>query len=48
MISVEDVSAILREPDREKREGMIDALSEEEAKYILKCYANFLNRWDDK
>lgn len=48
MISVEDVAAIFREPDREKREAMIEALSEEEAKYILKCYANFLNRWDEK
>lgn len=48
MISAEDVSAIFREPNREKREEMIDALSEEQAKYILKCYANFLNRWDDK
>lgn len=48
MISAEELSAIFHEPDQEKREAMIDALSEEQAKYILKCYANFLNRWDDK
>lgn len=48
MITAEEVSAIFREPDQEKREAMIDALSEEQAKYILKCYANFLNRWEEK
>lgn len=48
MITAEELSAIFHEPDQEKREAMIDALSEEQAKYILKCYANFLNRWDEK
>jgi len=47
MISPEEVRAILQEADREKREAMIDTLSEEDAKYFIKCYANFLNRWDD-
>lgn len=48
MISSENLVAIFREPDPEKRGEMIDSLPEEEAKYILKCYANFLDRWDDK
>lgn len=48
MISAEEVSAIFHEPDQDKRNAMIEALSEEQAKYILKCYANFLNRWDYK
>ena len=47
MISPEEVRAILQEADREKREAMIDTFSEEDAKYFIKCYANFLNRWDD-
>lgn len=47
MISPEEVRAILQETDREKREAMIDALSEEEAKDIIKAYANFLRRWDE-
>lgn len=47
MISPEEVQAILQETNREKREAMVDALSEEEAKYIIKAYANFLRRWDD-
>lgn len=44
MISGEEFYAMLHEPDQEKRDAMIDALSEEEAKYILKCYADFFNR----
>lgn len=44
MISAEEVAAILHEPDPEKRKSMIDALSEEQAKYIVKCYADFFNR----
>lgn len=44
MISAEELYIIFHEPDQEKREAMIDALSEEQVKYILKFYANFLNR----
>lgn len=44
MISAEDVFVIFHEPNREKREAMIEALSEEQAKYIIRCYADFLNR----
>lgn len=44
MISAQEVYAIFHEPDQEKRDAMIDALSEEQAKYILKFYGNFLNR----
>lgn len=47
MISTEDVYAILHEPNQEKRDAMIEALSEEQAKYIVKCYADFLNRWNE-
>lgn len=35
MISPEEVRAILQEADREKREAMIDTLSEEDAKYFI-------------
>ena len=44
MISVEDFDAILHEPDQEKRNARIDALSEEEAKYFIRCVADFFNR----
>lgn len=47
MISPEKVKAILQETDREKREKMVDALSEQDAKDIIKAYANFLRRWDE-
>lgn len=47
MISPEEVRAILQETDREKREKMVDALSEQDAKDIIKAYANFLRRWDE-
>ena len=47
MISPEEVKAILQETDREKREKMVDALSEQDAKDIIKAYANFLRRWDE-
>lgn len=47
VISLEEFNAILKEPDREKREAMVDALTEEQAKYIVKSYANFLNRRED-
>lgn len=44
MISEKDVCAIFHEPNQEKRDAMIEALSEEQAKYIVKCYADFFNR----
>ena len=47
MISPEEVRAILQETDREKREAMIDELSEQDAKDIIKAYAGFLRRWDE-
>lgn len=47
MISPEEVREILQETDREKREKMVDALSEQDAKDIIKAYANFLRRWDE-
>lgn len=46
MITIEEFDAIMRETDCEKREAMVDALSEEDAKYIVKSYVNFLRRND--
>ena len=44
MITPEEVYNIFRETDQAKRDAMICALSEEDAKYIIKCYADFLCR----
>lgn len=46
MITPKEVEAIFNERDQGKRDAMIDALSEEDAKYIVKSYADFLHRWD--
>ncbi len=44
MITPEEVYNIFQETDQEKRDALICALSEEDAKYIIKCYADFLRR----
>lgn len=44
MISIEEFNAILHEPDQDKRNARIDALSEEEAKYVIKFIMDFFNR----
>lgn len=44
MITPEEVYNIFQETDQVKRDAMIYALSEEDAKYIIKCHADFLRR----
>ncbi len=46
MVSSEELRNILEEKDREKRDAMIEALSERDAKDIIKSFADFLRRWD--
>lgn len=46
MVSSEELRNILEEKDREKRDAMIEALSERDAKDIIKSFVDFLRRWD--
>lgn len=47
MLSEIDMANIVAEPDRKKREEMIEQLSGEDAKQMLKCLANMTRRMHD-
>lgn len=49
MLTYEETSALIMEKDKSKAEAIVDAMTEEEAKTLLKQYMAFFrgDRWEE-